>query len=258
MSKIQTFARALAPAMAIAVAVTCGGGASAASLTEDFAKVPGFASKGWTQQNNSTTPGDEPNWVQGGDGTPFTAHSGAGDSYLTVNYASVLDGDGPDTISNWLISPIMSFNNGDVVSFYTKTELRTANQGFFPDRLQLRFSKASGLNVGTNPGDVGTFTTLLLDVNPTLALQGQPGAYPTSWTQYTGQILGLNAPTNGAIAFRYFVTDGGPGGSNSNSIAVDSVSIAPGVAPVPEPAAYLMMALGLGVIGLRRMRATRG
>lgn len=260
MSRLQTVARALAPAVAIAAAATCGSSASAASLSEDFAIVPGFAAKGWTQQNNSTAPGSEPDWVQGEDGFPFTAQGGAGASYLTVNYNSVADGDGPDTISNWLISPTMLFNNGDVVSFWTRTETRMESQGFFPDRLELRFSKVGGTDVGASPGEVGTFTSLLTTVNPGLAPQGQPGAYPTTWTQFTGQVIGLNAPTNGAIAFRYFVTDGGPGGNNSNSVAVDTVNIAAGVPPppVPEPATYLMMALGLGAIGLRRMRAMRG
>jgi hypothetical protein len=40
-------------------------------------------------------------------------------------------------------------------------------------------------------------------------------------------------------------------------IGIDSLRITP-AAPVPEPATYLMMALGLGAIGLRRMRAMRG
>ena len=61
----------------------------------------------------------------------------------------------------------------------------------------------------------------------------------------------------GAIAFRYYVVDGGPGGANSNMVSIDTIRITP-VAPVPEPATYLMMALGLGAIGLRRMRAMRG
>lgn len=268
MSKTQTIARALAPAIVVAAALTCVGRANAANPAAGFSegfdsKSGGFAARQWTQQNNSTNnstaPGSEPEWGQGGDGFPFFAHSGANDSYVTANYLSVSDGPGPDTISNWLISPTLGFKNGDVVSFYTKSEFNSIQD--FSDRLQLRFSKAAVPSVGTGPDDVGTFTTLLLDINPTLALQGQPGAYPTEWTKFTGQITGLNpnATTLGAIAFRYFVPDGGPGSTtNSNRVGIDSVEIQAGIAPVPEPAAYLMMALGLGVIGLRRMRATRG
>jgi hypothetical protein len=64
---------------------------------------------------------------------------------------------------------------------------------------------------------VGDFTTLLLDINPTLA----SGGYPEVWTQYTVTISGVAAPTQGRFAFRYYVNDGGPAGNNSNYIGVD-------------------------------------
>ena len=50
-----------------------------------------------------------------------------------------------------------------------------------------------------------------------------------------------------------------PNGKNEGNhlVAIDTVNITP-AAPVPEPAVYLMMVLGLGAIGLRRMHAMRG
>lgn len=248
MSRIQTIARALAPA--IAAALTCGGGANAASLTEGFDDVSLlFSPSGWKQKNNSTSIGDQPDWLQGGEGTfPFLAHEGLEvTSYISVDYQSTANKAGVDTISNWLITPKQSFNNGDVLEFYT----RTVSDNPYADRLQVRFGTGAAPSPGVGAFSVGDFTTVLVDINPAYAID----FYPETWTKYTATITGLSGARDGAIAFRYFVEDGGSGGDNSNFIGIDTVSIiAAPVLAVPEPAAYLMMALGLGVIGLRRMR----
>jgi hypothetical protein len=81
-------------------------------------------------------------------------------------------------------------------------------------------------NCGTLPEDLGDFTTLLLDINPTLTV----GGYPEIWTQYSINISGVGAPTQGRFAFRYYVTNGGPSGANSNYIGVDLVEY--GAVPV--------------------------
>jgi hypothetical protein len=112
------------------------------------------------------------------------------------------------------MTPAVTIQNGDTISFWTTT----ATGSIWPDRLQVRMSlNGSSVNCGTLPEDVGDFTTLLLDVNPTLA----PGGYPEVWTQFSATITGVAAPTQGRFAFRYYVTDGGPGGNNSNYIGVD-------------------------------------
>ena len=71
--------------------------------------------------------------------------------------------------------------------------------------------------MGTTATDVGDFTTLLLDINPTYTV----GGYPEVWTQQTVTVTGVPAATLGRLAFRYFVENGGPTGANSNYIGID-------------------------------------
>lgn len=224
---------ALAPVTLALGLMAAGANATAAGLTEGFEVV---VPAGWTAQNNSTTVGTS-GWFQGNTAV-FAAQAGSAASYAGANFNNVNSG----TISNWLISPTLSFNNGDVISFWT----RTVDSPTFPDRLELRFSSVGGTDVGTTDASVGTFA-LLLTVNPNLTTTD----YPNTWTEFTSTITGLSGPTNGAIAFRYFVPDGGPLGSNSDYVGIDTLTIT----AVPEPATYLLMALGVGGLLLRRRAA---
>jgi hypothetical protein len=204
---------------------------------------------GWTTINRSTNNATGNPWstttsIVDADGNPVvTPHEGA--RFAVVNFTSV-GGAGAGTISNWLISPTLSLVNGSTFSFFTTTTPGSA----FPDRLELRLSLAgSSTNVGTTPTDVGDFSTLLLSVNPTLTA----GGYPENWTQFTATITGLSGPTDGRFAFRYFVTDGGNAGANSNIIGVDSVQYN----AVPEPTTYALFAGGalLVLVVARRRRS---
>lgn len=262
MSRLQTVARALAPAVAIAAALTCGGRAAADSLPK---MSEGFEANtlpaGWTRINNSSgNVSSSRNWFKvvslADDPLPFDAEAGSVNSYFQANIDSTTSFE-DGTISNWLIGPSMEFANGDTISFFT----RTASGSNYPDRLQLRFGQGlaptpaarplAGFDFTNGDADVGDFTTVLVEVNPNLDL----GGYPEDWTEYSFRFTGLSGPTTGKFAFRYFVTDAGQFDDNANVVGVDTVTV---TAAVPEPAAYLMMALGMGVIGLRRMRATRG
>jgi hypothetical protein len=80
-------------------------------------------------------------------------------------------------------------------------------------------TNGSSTNVGSSATDVGDFTTLQLDINPTYTTTD----YPTVWTQFTVTISGVPVPTTGRLAFRYFVENGGPSGTNSNYIGIDTV-----------------------------------
>jgi hypothetical protein len=105
----------------------------------------------------------------------------------------------------------------------------------FPDRLQVRMStNGSSANVGTAATDVGDFTTLLLDINPTYTSTG----YPKVWTQFTVTVSGAASPSTGRLAFRYFVENGGPSGANSDYIGIDTVQYdCPVPTPTPSPTA---------------------
>jgi hypothetical protein len=202
--------------------------ANAASLlVEDFANVAGLTAAGWSLVNNSS-PAGSTGWFQGNPGV-FPAQDGT-DDYVAANFlAAAAGGD----ISNWLLLPALTLNNGDTLSFSTR------GAGAAADRLEVRFSaNGAGSNVGATPSSVGTFTTLLLSINPALG-----SAYPTAWTSFTVALSGLGGPTLGRFAFRYFVTDTN---INADYIGIDTVR----VTAVPEPA-FLSLA-SLGVIGLAR------
>jgi hypothetical protein len=183
--------------------------ATAQSFTEGFEPGPlapgvGPVPAAWTALNVSPGgPGTNPNWQVRNDGVVFPAF--AGTTYAFANYNSSTGG---NDISNWLMSPVVAFNNGDTISFYTRTVPAPA----FPDRLELVFNTTGS----TNPVD---FTNVLLTVNPTLTTTG----YPTTWTQFTGTISGLSGTTSGRFAFHYNPTNGGPLGVNSDYIGVDEV-----------------------------------
>jgi hypothetical protein len=188
---------------------------AAQAFSESFASVATLTATGWAQQNLSTPIGTNPDWVQG-NGTSWPAYSGAATECIMVNYNSVA---GANTISNWLFAPTRTFNNGDVIRFYTR-----GSGSAYADRLQLRLStNGTSVNAGSTNTSVGDFTTLLLDINPTLVAAN----YPATWTQYTVTISGLGAPVSGRAALRYFVTNGGPTGSNSDLIAVDDFEYIP-------------------------------
>lgn len=213
------------------------GAASANALSENF---DGGVPAGWTAVNNSDPLGSN-SWFQGNPNV-FGSHQGAANSYVAANFNS---GDDVAAISNWLILPTSTYHNGDTLSFYT----RTATDSSWPDRLEVRFSNVGGTNVGNTSDSVGSFSSLLLSVNP-----GQDAAaYPEAWTKYSVTLSGLSGATSGAFAFHYSLDDGGPEGTRSNYIGIDTVSIT----AVPEPGAFLMLSAGLGLIGLTRKRKAK-
>jgi uncharacterized protein (TIGR03382 family) len=186
---------------------------AAADVSEGFDDVAGLAADGWSLQNLSSPIGTVPTWIEGTGG--FASHSGDDSSQIVGNYNNVA---GAGTISNWLLTPETALVNGTRISFWT----RTVSAPSFPDRLEVRLSTAgASTNVGATATSVGDFTSLLLTVNPTLTTSG----YPNVWTRYEMTVSGLAAPTTGRVAFRYFVTNGGPNGINSDNIGIDDVLV---------------------------------
>ena len=128
--------------------------------------------------------------------------------------------------------------NGDKIIFYTRCEL-VAYGGVntdFVNRMQVRMNISNTLNCGdgTDPGD---FTIPLLDINPfyyefILQAFNNPAdplyanarrAYPHVWTRFEATVDGLNGPTVGRFAFRYFTELAGSNG-RATSIGIDKIS----------------------------------
>lgn len=168
----------------------------------------------WSVQNLSVPIGTNVDcWNSFTESLPWDPQAGPAQVGANFNCTA-----GAGTISGWLFGPEIMFNNGDKIKFWTRI---ATGGGSFPDRLELRLSKnGASVNAGTTATSVGDFSTVLLSVNPDLTTTG----YPEVFTEYTATISGLGAPVNGRIAFRYFVTDGGPAGSNSNILSVDTFS----------------------------------
>ena len=207
-------------------------------LTENFEDVGALGAAGWVMVNNSA-PAGTTDWFQGNAGV-FTSQAGSANSYVAANFEAA---DFGGNISDWLISPTLTFHNTDVISFWARTESGSA----FPDRLELRLSlNGPSSNVGATDASVGDFSTLLLSVNPALA----PGGFPENWALFQATISGLGGATDGRFAFRYNVADTSV---NGDYIGIDSVR----VTAVPEPATLPLLCTGImAALGARRAART--
>src|SRR4029079_4408662 len=187
-------------------------GPSCSPTTQGFEDITTLVPAGWFMQNNSQPGPGLTGWFQGND-TVFPAQGGPTTSYIGANFNN---GTGLSTLSNWLLTPPLTLANGVVLTCYT----RTVDTPTFPDRLQVRMStNGASTNVGSTATSVGDFTTLLLDINPTYTTTG----YPNAWTQFTVTLSGIGSPTQGRLALRYFVENGGPSGANSDYIGIDTL-----------------------------------
>ena len=193
-------------------------------LTQNFNSVSSVISaNNWLRVNNSSPLGIN-SWFMGNPGV-FAAYNGPDSTYFAANYNSTAGGTG--TISTWLISPSVTVSNGGVLQFATRTN--TASPlNVAPDRLEVYLSTTSGTNVGTTANSVGTFSTLLVSVNPGLTTTG----YPTAWTVYTATLSGITGTVSGRFGFRYSVPMAGPTGTNSSYIGIDGVKF---TVPCPNP-----------------------
>jgi hypothetical protein len=185
-----------------------------------------ISQKGWIAINNSRPLGVS-TWTQGvytidffGNFAGFPAHSSVA-SATEYAYCDFTSGDDIATLSCWLISPVLNIQNGDVISFWTRASDPPVT---YPDRLQVYANlKNDGINVGTDAESIGDFDQLIFDINPNLTTTD----YPTSWEKFEWTVNGLNASgrTPARIGFRYYVTDAGPNGANSNFIGIDDFEL---------------------------------
>jgi hypothetical protein len=194
-----------------------------ASFAEGFDDISTLVGNGWARINNSNPLGVI-GWFQGNPAS-FPAQAGAPSSYIGANYNNTGN---VGTIANWLLTPEVQLTNGTKITFWT----RVPTDAPYPDRLEVRLSTSgSSTDVGTSETSVGVFTTMLVSINPNLVV----GGYPDTWTVYTATVSGLSAPTTGRFGFRYFVTDGGALGANSDYIGIDTFDYAPPPLPCELP-----------------------
>lgn len=223
------------------------------SFTEEFDTAAKAYQRGWVPINNSNPKGISV-WTQGGAPFPFFpaySSNGTNAGFLAVDYLSTAGTD--DVISNWLISPVITMQNGDKITFYTRTQLlpnafATGDSTDYGNNLEVCYNrKNDGTNVGVandpkSPEynvatDRGDFE-VLLSINPPLydaaneiwtykwahsdATLYEPGSYPHQWTRFEVTIGGLTKPHNGRFAFRYYTLDGGSNG-NASAVGIDQV-----------------------------------
>lgn len=120
----------------------------------------------------------------------------------------------PYTVNNWLVSPELTLQDGDKISFYTYCK--------GVSRLQLWVNQSNSLNVGDDISNTGDFSIKLLDINPGYndASSNPVKAYPQFWTRFEAEVKGLKAPVHGRFAFRYFIQDGA---SFPNTLTLDEI-----------------------------------
>ena len=196
---------------------------------ENFNKPFNPVANGWSVQNLSAVANPTFSWFQG-NASSFPSYNGGPDDWYGCNFFATNAGV-PVTLSAWLITPTLTIVDGSVLEFTTRT---WGNPASYPDRLEVYLSTAgSGTNVGSSFTSVGTFSTLLLSINPSLTATGYPG----SWTVYSISISGVPNALAGRIGFRYHVPNSGtsPQATNGDIIGLDAVRFTgPCTASVPS------------------------
>jgi len=177
----------------------------AKTFTEEFKDFTTLVSKsGWSTKSktNDTLGYAFDDWGQGVFGTDKSGSASGLIAYSSTSSKDEYAYSAPDyywSLSSWLITPILSVKNGDKISFYT-----TTTPGYYTsNRLQVLMSPSSGSDIGDSVNAVGSFTDILLDINPT---EGA-GLYPTTWTKYEYTFSTLQGKTNIRIGFRHYQTN---------------------------------------------------
>lgn len=180
-------------------------------ISETFEDVNALMNNGWATKNLSNPKGLGV-WYQ--DMGNFISHSGSPLSTIIADFTTIPE-DKSGTISCWLFTPELYFGANDSISFWANA----FNGSYYANRIEVRLStNGSSTDVGSDENSVGDFSTLLYTINGDLTQFG----FPNEWLQHkiklpTNSLVGLS----GRIAFRYYVTDGGPMGYNGSTVGLD-------------------------------------
>ncbi|MEM8514626.1 hypothetical protein RCH14_003976 [Massilia sp. MP_M2] len=185
-------------------------------LSEDFSNLA--ASPGWARINRSVPPGAP--WCQGNPAI-FPAQAGAPGAYAAASCLSAANGIG--LVDNWLITPTLTLGGLSTLSFFTSRERVDG----FDDLLEVRFGHGSATAAAS-------FDTLLATI-------GGATDFPAQWQPWH---LDLTLDGAGRFAFRYL---GDP--ARLSHVGLDAVRV---LTRLPEPTSRLLLASGLGVLGLLR------
>jgi hypothetical protein len=160
------------------------------SFSQEFDSTASVVAQGWKMVNNSYPLGNAAgNWQQGGALNPLFApysQQGTFAGFLAATYESTSDATG--VISNWMISPAITMQNGDKIIFYTRAQLLptvgvAGDSTDYGNRLQVRITRRNDaeFSLGSvkalwewlftpSPNvaqdDPGSFDYVLLDINP--------------------------------------------------------------------------------------------
>ena len=162
--------------------------------------LTGIQARGWVFVNADA--GGTTDVFQG-NSTVFSAYEGPVDGYIGQNY----NGANGLLMDQWLISPSVTVAAGDTLKFWH----RSPDASTYPDPLQVYVSTTGG----TTPA---AFDVQLDAFNGSTA----------GWQQYVG-----NFPTAGTVRFavRYYSTNGGVSGSQTDYVGLDYFEVVAGAAP---------------------------
>jgi hypothetical protein len=178
------------------------------SFTQEFTFPMDTLSKhGWSikDQSNPHLGG----WVRGGYSDKINSGPDLYPSYSGGQGEFAYSGHYNATaVNSWLITPPVMMKNGDKISFYTKGDALGINV------LEVRLNLSDTTSfTGSNPDDVGKFTTLIGSINSSSVANG----YPVNWVRYDYILTSLPAPVTSRIALRCAVAN--PNGQGA--IAID-------------------------------------
>lgn len=154
----------------------------------------GLNTRGWITLN--VDGGGTTSWFQGNPAV-FSAYEGPTNGYVGQNF----NGANGFLINQWLISPPITVNVGDTLSFWH----RSPDGNPFDDSIYVRYSTTAGT------------TPAAFDVTWGRYLVSESG-----WARWTGTFQ-----HSGTIRFaiQYFHTNGGPSGSYSNYFGLDYLQV---------------------------------